>query len=76
MTALALDSMQGLFYRSVPPATLSRGVPWYRETSYVNGATGLSNGMIRAATTFKNAKLIKTITYRPSSTSTRTALGF
>jgi len=37
MTALAVDSMQGLSYRPtvVPTATLSRGIPCYRQSCAV-----------------------------------------
>jgi len=40
MNSLAVDSVQIFSYTNVPTVTPSRGTPWYRKSSCVNGETG------------------------------------
>jgi len=75
MTALAVDSTQGVSYTNRPTETLSRGTPWYHKTCCINDATGLSNGMNWADNTMKCAKLSKSNAHRSPWASPKTALG-
>jgi len=50
MSALEIDSMQGLSYTKVP-TTAPRSTPYYRKSCCASGATSLSNSMTWAVTT-------------------------
>ena len=76
ITALVVDSMQGLSYTNVSTATPSSSTHWCSKRCRVNGATGLPNGVIWAVTIImKCAKAINTIAHRPSPMWPRTTLG-
>ena len=72
MTALAVDSMQGLFCINMLAATPSCGNPDIAKIAVYMAWLG-SNGIIGTATNMKCAKLNKSVVHRSSSP--RTALG-
>ena len=60
MTALAADSMQDLSHTKSTRSNAFTWCPCFRKSFCLNGVTGLSNGMIWAAATYKKcAEAIK-----------------